>query len=58
MANYLKYDVYDLELTDVHANSELRELDDRQANEGQTVNIIQEDEPKVSFSIPQLKLVA
>ncbi|KAK2966010.1 hypothetical protein RJ640_017088, partial [Escallonia rubra] len=26
MANYLKFDIYDLELTDIHANSELRRL--------------------------------
>lgn len=26
MANYLKFDIYDLELTDIHANSDLRRL--------------------------------
>nr|GLL28468.1 AAA-ATPase At3g50940-like [Ipomoea trifida] len=26
MANYLKFDIYDLELTDIHANSELRRI--------------------------------
>lgn len=83
MANYLKFDIYDLELTDLHANSVLRrlliatgnrsiivvedidcslDLDDRQAEarvlnalrskqvcQAQTVNIIHENKPKVSF---------
>ncbi|GFY89709.1 P-loop containing nucleoside triphosphate hydrolases superfamily protein [Actinidia rufa] len=62
MANYLKFDVYDLELTDIRDNSDLRGcwlaeervmkmLQSDQVRQAQTINIVRKEKPnKVTLS--------